>query len=283
MIQNQDCRLTISQLYPTLHKIEKNIADFILANPDDVINMTIAQFAAQVNSAESSVVRFCQRLDIKGFSQLKINLAQNTVPNKELIYGEVAKTDSIETVLNKIFSSSIQVLENTRKFIDIDSFNKTIELLHQAVKIDIYGVYTSSFICQDAYTRLYRIGYPAHAFTDPYEANISASMLGKGSVALGISHTGRTKDTVDILKRAKASGADTIAITSTMKSPIVEVADISLVICSDEQQIFREAVSSRLAHIVLLDAICTCLGLLKYDETLERIKENISIINEMRY
>jgi DNA-binding MurR/RpiR family transcriptional regulator len=283
MKQTQDCRLMISHLYPTLHKVEKKIADFILANPEDVTNMTIAQFAAQVNSAESSIVRFCQMLDIKGFSQLKINLAQNIIPDRELIYGEVARTDSIEMVLNKVFASSIQVLENTRKFINIDNFNKTIERMYRAGKIEIYGVYTSSVICQDAYTRLHRIGYPVYALTDPYEAKISASMLGKGNVALGISHTGRTKDTVDILKRAKASGADTIAITSTMKSPIVEVADISLVICSDEQQIFREAVSSRLAHIVLLDAICACLGMLKYDETLERIKENTNIINEMRY
>ena len=279
----KDCRLVIRNLYPTFHNVEKKIADYILANPEEIVNMKISQFAAKINVAESSIVRFCQTVDVKGYLQLKLNLAQSIVPDSNLIYGDVHRADSNETVLNKVFTASENVLQNTKNFIDINHFNKMIQLMFNAKKIEIYGMYTSSTISQDACMRLYRIGYPAYSITDPYEAKISASVLGSGSLALGISHTGRTKDTIEILKLAKASGADTAAITSTVKSPITEVAETSLVICSDEQQIFREAVSSRLAHIVLLDAICACLGNLKYDETLNRIKNNAKIINEMRY
>jgi DNA-binding MurR/RpiR family transcriptional regulator len=281
--QDFDCRILIKNLYPSLHNVEKKIADYILFNPKEVTGMTIAQFAATVKSSESSIVRFCQMLSFKGFSQLKINLACHLTPDINLMCEDVCRTDSNETIVDKVFASGIRVLEDTRKFIKTSDFNKVIDVMYRANKIEFYGVYTSAVIARDAHNRLRRIGFPVHAITDPYEARISASMLEKGSVAVGISHTGRTKDTIDILKMAKASGADTIAITSTLKSPIVEVADVSLVICSDEQQIFREAVSSRLAHIVLLDAICVCLGNLKYDETSERIKENTNIINEMRY
>lgn len=263
--------------------MERKIADFILENPEKIVDMTIAQFAANAGVAESSIVRFCQMLDLKGFTQLKINLARNITPEANLIYGDIRNTDSVEEVIQKVFASSIRVLENTSRFLNTADFKKAIEWLKNAKKIEFYGVYTSSVIARDAYNRLHRIGYPAYAATDPYEAKISASLLGKTDVAVGISHTGRTKDTIEILELARDSGASTIAITSSPKSPITEIADISLVICSEEQQIFQEAVTSRIAHIALLDAICVCLGLLNYDEASRRIEANSNIINKMRY
>ena len=283
MEQELDCRLVIRNLYPTLHNVEKKIADYILENPEKIVEMTIAQLALSIGVAESSIVRFCRLLDLKGFTQLKINLARNIMPDTNLIYRDVCKTDSPEEVVHKVFASSIRVLEDTGRFLDMEEFNKAVELLKNADRIEFYGVYTSSVIARDAYNRLHRIGYPAYAATDPYEAKISASMLGKGDVAVGISHTGRTRDTIEILELAKESGASAIAITSSPKSPVTEVADISLVICADEQQIFREAITSRIAHIVLLDAVCVCLGLLTYEETSRRIEINSNIINKMRY
>lgn len=283
MEQGLDCKLLIKNIYPSLHNVEKKIADFTLENPGKIVDMTIAQFAATVGVAESSIVRFCKALDLKGFAQLKINLARNITPDTNLIYRDICTTDSPEEVIHKVFASSIRVLENTSRFLNTSEFNKAVQLLKNARRIEFYGVYTSSVIARDAYNRLHRIGYPAYAATDPYEAKVSASMLEKGDVAVGISHTGRTKDTVEILELARSSGASAIAITSAPKSPIVEVADVSLVICSDEQQIFREAITSRIAHIVLLDALCVCLGLLTYEETSRRIEKNSDIINRMRY
>ncbi len=278
-----DCRLLIKNMYPTFHNVEKKIADFILENQEKIIDMTIAQFAANVGTAESSIVRFCQILDLKGFTQLKINLARNITPDANLIYEDICKTDSVEVVIQKVFASSIRVLENTSRLLNTADFKEAVELLQNAQRIEFYGAYTSSVIARDAYNRLHRIGYPVYAAADQYEAKISASLLGKADVAVGISHTGRTKDTIEFLELAKDSGASAIAITSSPKSPIVEVADVSLIICSEEQQIFQEAITSRVAHIVLLDAICVCLGLLDYEKTSKRIEVNSNIINKMRY
>lgn len=278
-----DCRILIKQQYSAFHSSEKKIADFILQHPEEIVDMTVAQLASKIGTAESSIVRFCQILGLKGFIQLKINMARNMVPDARQVYGNISQTDSCGSVVQKIFASSVKVLEDTGRFLSMEHFREAIELLSRARRIEVYGVYTSAMIAQDAGNRLRRIGYPVYAYTDPYEAKISAGMLGPGDTVLGISHTGRTKDTVDTLQIAGRAGASVISVTSTPNSSIVKVSDIPLVICSDEQQIFRECITSRLAHIVLLDAVCVCLGLMHYEETARRMAVNSDVINQMRY
>lgn len=233
--------------------------------------------------AESSIVRFCKILDFNGFGELKLCMAGYEKEKHALPYGNVTQKDSMVDILDKVFGSSIQVLNETRSFMNHEKFEQAVQLMKKAKKIVFYGMYTSSTIVHDAYMRLYRIGYPVYYFTDPYEAKISASMLDKDCVAFGISHTGRTKDTIEVLSAAKENRAKVIALTSFERSPILDVSDISIVICSAAPEGMMEAVSSRISHIVVMDALCTCLGVAKYQETTAQIKKNMEIINRMRY
>lgn len=82
---------------------------------------------------------------------------------------------------------------------------------------------------------------------------------------------------------AKENGAKVIALTSFVRSPILDVADISLVICSSASEGVMEAVSSRISHIAVMDALCTCLGISRYEQTTKRIEKNSEIINKMRF
>ena len=63
----------------------------------------------------------------------------------------------------------------------------------------------------------------------------------------------------------------------------LNIADVPLIVCSAASEGVMEAVSSRISHIVVLDALCTCVGVAKYDETTAQIEKNSEIINRMRY
>jgi len=45
----------------------------------------------------------------------------------------------------------------------------------------------------------------------------------------------------------------------------------------------KEAVSSRIAQIALLDSLYTCIAIKKYDTVVEKIGIMTEILNEMRY
>ena len=56
---------------------EKQIADFIEANPRVVINLSLDEFSAKCYVSQASIIRFCKKLGAKGFAEFKIQLASS--------------------------------------------------------------------------------------------------------------------------------------------------------------------------------------------------------------
>jgi RpiR family transcriptional regulator, carbohydrate utilization regulator len=283
MENNRNCLLIIRSAYPSLHETEARIADLITEKPEAVIHMTVAQLAKEIGVADSSVIRFCQKMGFNGFTQLKINLAQHLKNPEAIILNDLKSEDDSYTIVSKVFASSINALNDTLKMVDKNELLNAISALLSAKRIEFYGVGTSVPLAVDAYYRFMRIGLPAYAATDPHISKISANMLDKDCVAFGISHTGRTVDTIKAIEIARNKGAKTICITSYINSPITEIADIKLVTSTNESKFMKEAVSSRLAQIALLDGLYSCVALKKYNSTLENLENMTEILNEMRY
>ena len=58
-----------------LPEAENEIRTYILKHPKEVLSMSIHELAKKTYTSPTSIVRLCKRLDIKGFSQLKIQLS----------------------------------------------------------------------------------------------------------------------------------------------------------------------------------------------------------------
>jgi RpiR family transcriptional regulator, carbohydrate utilization regulator len=278
----KNCLISIKSLYPSLFDAEKKIADFLLNQSESAVYMTVSQISIETGVADSSIIRFCQKLGFDGFTQLRINLAKNLKKPEDMIFDDIKRNDDPYTVTTKVFASSIRTLEDTIKMLDKGMLDRAVETLLLAKRIEFYGVGTSAPIAMDAYYRFMRIGLPAYVATDPHIARISANMLDKNCVAVGISHTGRTRDTIRILQIAKKKGAQVIGITSFMKSPVAELSDIKLITSSTETRIVKEAVTSRIAQIALLDSLYTSLALKMYDTAIENIGSMTDLLNETR-
>ena len=261
---------------------EKKITDFIMEMPEAVINMTTALLSTKVGVADSSIIRFCQKLGFNGFTEVKINLARNLKQPGELILENISRNDSDFAITSKVFASSIQALEDSLKVLDQKELQMAVEIILKAKKIEFYGVGTSASIAMDAYYRFMRIGLNAYAATDPHISRISASMLDSECVAVGISHTGRSKDTVRAIEIAKEKGAKIIIITSFPVSPMAKLADRLLLTTSSEARFMKEAVSARIAQIALLDSLYTCVAVKKYDTVVESIEHMTEILDEVR-
>jgi RpiR family transcriptional regulator, carbohydrate utilization regulator len=283
MSKINDCTAAIKSLYPSFYEVEKRIADYILLKPEQVMNMTVAQLSKEIGVADSSIVRFCQKAGFEGFTQLKINLAQTMDRPELLIMEDIRSEDDPYTVMSKVFAASINALRDALKMIDTEELSRAADALCQAERIEFYGVGTSAPVAMDAYYRFMRVGLPAYAATDPHISRISANRLNERCVAVAISHTGRTKDTVKTLEIAKNKGAKTICITSCLNSPITGIADIKLIAPTHESRFMKEAVSSRIAHIALLDGLYAYMAMRKFSTAAAGIEEMSEILDEMRY
>lgn len=245
--------LNIKVIYESLGKAEKRVADWIMENPGDILPLSIVELAEKCDSSEATIVRFAKKLGFSGYQELKISLAQenrSTIVNANMSASDGA-FDIYEKVCNDIYCS----LERTKKVLDKDALEKTSQAIRSAGKIIILGLGNSAAIALDASHKLLRAGYNAVAYTDNHMQVIAASHLNPGDVAIGISHSGSSKDVIEALQIAKDHGAITVCITNKGKSPIQKHSDYVLHTESDETQYNILALNSRIAQLSIVDAL----------------------------
>lgn len=257
----KQCILKIRSLYSSFSKTEKKIADYVFANDDKIIYMSVTEFAENCKVGETSIVRFCRKINLKGYQEFKLVLARESVNPQENLHEKIYENDSIEEIIKKVTSVNIEALQNTSKVLSALAVNKAINAILAADKVDIYGVGASAFTAGDAKYKFMRIGIKCEFFSDPHLQCMSAVDLTKKSVALGISFSGSTKDTVDSLSLAKKAGAFTIAITNYEKSPITKYADAVLLTSAEETPLRSGALTSKIAQLQVLDVLYTGVAL----------------------
>lgn len=267
-----------------LTEAERKIATFILAEPLNILHMTVKELAEAASVAPSAVIRFCKTLKLDGFSDLKIQLAQELgKEKKEIALPAFNSGDNVESVFNKVFQSGINTLRDTLAMMDFEKVQQISEKMISAKRILFFGIGTSSVIATDAQYRFSQLGISASACTDILFMNVAAINLSEGDLAIGISHSGRTQATVDALRNAKATGATTVAITSFSDSPLYKECDYAVSVFSDEENYPVEAVSARVAHTCIVDAFMMTLATMKYDSFTEHIALRNDILKKIRY
>ncbi len=249
--------LKIKNEYDALGKAEKKIADVLLNNDKSVPSMFIGDFAQLCDCSVATVTRFSKKLGFNGFPQLKIALAREK--DFSPVGENITAADTAAEVFAKICNDIYGSLERTKKSINADELQKCCEAVISADKIFIFGLGNSASVAQDAAHKLFRLGKDSTAYTDNHMQAIAATHTGKGSLVIGVSHSGKSKDIVDALKLSREKGATTVAITSLGNHPLKKVSDIVLNTVSEETNYRILGLSSRIAQLAIIDAIYSYL------------------------
>lgn len=281
MLNNtQHCLASIRNNYAQFSDKEMLIANFILEQPDKVIHYTINQVAEELRIADSTVFRFCKRIGFKGFQSMKIALAAEVVAPINDINEKIEEEDSVGVITEKIFRSNIKTIEDTLQILDENLIIKAVNAIVKADKVHFFGSGGSALVALDAYHKFIRIGINANANLDSHLQIMSASRMKDKDVAILISHSGSTKDLLDISQVLKKSRVPIIAITNFAKSYLTERADISLYTIADETDFRLEALSSRIAQLSIIDALYTNVMIANKESgrsTLQKMRESVSL------
>jgi len=249
---------------------EKKIARYILDNPHEAMKLSVGEMGKNAGTSKASVVRFCKTLGLKGYQDLKlaISMGISADTNGEKIIHEIINIDdSPSTIMEKMSAGSIQAIEETKKVLDPVNLGKAIDAIDSAERVYFFGAGASSIVALDAHHKFTRINIPSLMYFDNHLEVTAAVHLTDRDVAVGISHSGRTKETVDILGIAKEKGATTIGITQYGKSPIENVSDIILHTASVENNFRSGAMASRMAQLFVIDSLFIGIACRRYDET----------------
>lgn len=251
----------IRSLMPSLAPAEQRVAQRVLDDPAAVAASTISTLAADCATSETTVIRFCRAVGFTGYPALRLALAtqlgraEGGAGAARAVSSDIRPGDGLDEVVEKIAFADARAVEETAEQLDLDALHLVIEALVSAGRVDIYGVGASAFVGLDLQQKLHRIGRVAFAWVDPHVALTSAALLGPDDVAVGISHSGATRDTVEALARAQVNGVTTIAVTNFPRSPLASVADLVLTTAARETTFRSGATASRLAQLTVVDCV----------------------------
>lgn len=242
----------INHSIDTLRKSERKVAHYVLSHQQDVIHMRVIDLANAAEVSEPTVIRFCKAIGCNSFQTFKVTLAQQLASG----FGQIAitKHDSTADFSKKVFNSTIDSLIKVRDALQIETIERAIDVIAASKRVEFFGFGASGAVAADAHHKFFRLQLASAAHSDHHFQNMSAASMQAGDVVVAISHSGRTKALMDSIALVHEAGGTVISICPC-ESPIANIADIAINVNIEENIEIYTPLTSRIAHLVVIDSI----------------------------
>ena len=255
---------------PRLAGSLRKVGELILEDPAAVTHCSAAELGRRTGTSQATVTRFCRAIGLDSYQHLLIELAQERGRGEVSDWGsaeigpDISPDDSLERVVQVVGSADLRAIQQTIERVDLDALERAAQALARARRIDVYGVGGSGAVAQETETRLFRIGCQVRGWTEVHGAATSAALLTPADVAIGISHSGATRETLEPFEMAKERGATTIAITTDPRSPLAKAADIRLISATSETSFRTGSIGGRHSVLMIVDCLYVRVGQVSY-------------------
>jgi DNA-binding MurR/RpiR family transcriptional regulator len=265
----------IKATLPSLNPTERLIADYVLEDPERVLSSSIAEMRDGSGASVGSIVGFCRGLGLKGFAEFKIALARELAQSgfSGFTSGSEARAEQNGSLFENVFQFHAQSLIETFQINGQETLRRAAITLGRGRRIELFSIGISYSVAYLTACKLQLIGLPASSLFDWHMQLIAARQLRKGDVAVGISCSGSTRETVRCLEIARAQGAKTICLTNSMKSPITAHSDIALFATPSEIKYFQAPLASRITQLAIVDALFVFLAQKHKDRTAIQLRK----------
>jgi DNA-binding MurR/RpiR family transcriptional regulator len=233
--QSIDTLAIVEQRLPALTGASRHVAETIVRDPWAVLGMTIYGLAEASGVSQPSVTRFCRAVGYPGFRELLQGLAQSLgrVDALDLETVETANgaAEDLLVLATAIANRQTEAIHASLRALDLEALKWTIDAIAKAKRVTILGHGGAHVSAMGIALKLDWAGIYAVAATPDMFSNLVIS-LGEEDVVIGVSHQGRTRDTIESLRLAKSFGATTIGVSTVRHSPMADIVDVSLSVLS---------------------------------------------------
>lgn len=259
-----------------LSKNEQILADYLLEHPEQALKMTANELTKQCYVSSATLYRLCDKLDISGFSKLKMEMTSSlddylkTKDHFDFDFPVQAKQTHYE-IINKIKEDYEQTLQLTSALFDLEELRRVSFAMQKAKIIDVYTSAGNVNFALNFQFQMQEIGRIVNVPIDEYQQRLIASSSNSDHLAIFISFGGRGL-LADILPRILHATNTPIVLISSPKYNLKEIQpDYHLYISPYENHYKKiSSFSTRLSLLYILDVLYTCLFKLDYDQNVEK-------------
>jgi glucokinase len=242
----------IRQLQPELTPAEQRVASLVLEQPRLVLNEPIAGIARLADVSQPTVIRFCRSLGFLGLADFKLKFASSLTGSIPVRHSQVRHSDSTHDLSAKVIDNTVSAILKFRDQLDVRAIDRAIELVSRAKRIEFYAMGNARVVALDGQHKFFRFRIPTALYGDSHLFSLAADLLGPGDVVVAISNSGRLPELLSAVDKARAAGADVIAISSS-QSPLARRASVVLAVDHPEDNTSFLSMISRVLQLLLID------------------------------
>lgn len=266
--------LVLRESMGSLSDTERDIAQFLLAEPESAVDMSVHELAKRTFSSSSSVVRLCHHLGFEGFKEFRKALTYELAVREQSRVDEqkeLKRSDRLEDIIEKITYKNIMSLEDTKNLIDVQTLQECLWLIRKAKCVYLFGLGASLIAAKDLYLKLLRLNKLCVINDDWHSQLLQAKNASEKDLGIVISYSGNTYEVIECMKTLKENKTPIIAITRCVTTPVSELADQKLYTTANESTFRSGAMSSRISQLNIIDVLYTALANSQYEESLEQL------------
>lgn len=271
------------------------VADAVLARPEALRNKNIRDFATSCGVSESSISRFVRAIGLPGYRAFQLHLAVATArqgngarsaSEEGHIYENIGREDTASSILGKVAYRTSDLARACLSTLDAGALQQAADLVRAAPVVCFLAAGASALAAENGVLRFARIGKPAIFHRDRNNQLLAADSIPADAVAIGISDSGRTQQTVAALVAAGRQGARTIALTAFADSPLARVADVVLITPAgytpSGEELIYESMVSKFGQLIAIDVLYSTVAVHDFDASAEAVRRGNAIIRASR-
>ena len=247
----------IRQNYESFTEREKRIADYLLNDNNDIIEMSAKEIGDATNTSAPTVVRFSKKLGFSSLNEMKIKLSISLSNSKNKEEFEYLDRDlSTKSIISGVKQSIHTIIDETVNLISECELDNAIDLLSKAKNIYVFSVGVSNLVGLDLYYKMSRINKRCIAHSDTHLQITSSALMEEGDVAVAISYSGDTKEVILCAENAKKNNIPLIVITkASINNSLEEYSDVTLHVPFVEKSLREGAMTSRISQSSIIDML----------------------------
>jgi glucokinase len=250
----------VQHLQHELSPAEQRVATLVIEHPRKVLGEPIAEIARLAEVSQPTVIRFCRSLGFLGLADFKLKFASSLTGTIPVRHSQVRVSDSTHDLSAKVIDNTVSAILKFRDQLDVVSIDRAIQVLRKARRVEFYAMGNSRVVALDGQHKFFRFRIPTSAYGDSHLLSLAADLLQPGDVVIAISTSGELPDLLAAVDKARAHGADVIAITSS-KSALAKKASICLAVDHSEDSTTFLSMISRILQLLLIDIMSVGISL----------------------
>lgn len=250
-----DISQRIKNIYSTLSKGQKKIANVILNDYDKAVYLTATKLGKMAGVSESTVVRFAGELGFEGYSEFQRAVQElvrmRLTPNQriEVTKQRIGRGDVLENVME----SDINKIRYTIDRLDREVFHRAVDAILGAKMIYIAGARSTEPLAKLLSYNLSLIFDNVKFINPTSSSEVFEQMysIGESDTLIAFSFPRYSSKMVNAVKYARQNGAEVVVFTDSDNSPLAEYANYILTAQSD----MASFMDSLVAPLSIINAI----------------------------